>query len=323
MRKIIVVGSLNMDLVALAPRIPGVGETLTGTGYFTNPGGKGANQAHAAAMLGGAVGMIGKVGDDDFGARLRESLAAAGCDTQDVTVTDAHTGIAVITVSDAGKNSIVVVPGANGRFGVADVEAADHRLAQAGVLLLQLETPPATVQAAAARAKAHGALVILDPAPAPRTPLSADLLAQIDVITPNEIEAAQLTGLSAAVVLSKSDAEAAARLLLAHVPTVILKLGERGCLLARRDGGETWIPAPLVRAVDSTAAGDCFNGALAVALAEGRDLIEACDFAVGAAALSVTRMGAQASMPSRDELAQFLARDGMASGPEGENDIGH
>lgn len=315
MPKIVVAGSLNMDLVALAPRIPGVGETLTGTGYFTNPGGKGANQAYAAAMLGGDVGMIGKIGADDFGASLSASLSDAGCDTTWVSSTDAHTGIAVITVSDAGKNSIVVVPGANGQFGVADIENADAALASAEILLLQLESPLATVQAAATRAKAHGALVILDPAPAPRTPLSADLLAQVDILTPNEVEAAQLSG-RPSTALTEADAIAAARHLLTHVPHVILKLGERGCLLAGRDA-ETWIPAPLVRAVDSTAAGDCFNGALAVALAEGRDLVEACRFAVSAAALSVTRMGAQASMPSRAELADFLALDGLSPNATG------
>lgn len=319
MGAIVVAGSLNMDLVALAPRIPGVGETLTGTGYFTNPGGKGANQACAAAMLGGAVSMIGKVGADDFGVRLRENLDRAGCDTQDVTAAEAHTGIAMITVSDAGRNSIVVVPGANGRFEVADLEAADATLAAASILLLQLESPLATVAAAAARARAQGALVILDPAPAPRTPLSADLLAQVDVITPNEVEAAQLTGRSGTLT-TPDEALAAARDLLAHVPAVILKLGERGCLLANRDG-ETWIPAPLVRALDSTAAGDCFNGALAVALAEGRDLAEACRFAVSAAALSVTRMGAQAAMPSREELVEFLAGNGLQPAPKVGNDI--
>ncbi|TPG20968.1 ribokinase [Sphingomonas koreensis] len=305
MRQIAVVGSLNMDLVAVAPRIPGVGETLTGSSYLKTPGGKGANQAFAAALLGGSVSMIGKLGSDDFGTQLRDSLTRAGCNTECVSATTTHTGVAVIIVSDAGKNCIVVVPGANGEFHVEDVAASSKKLIAADYLLLQLETPIASVVAAAAEAKSHGATVILDPAPAPRTPLPAALLANVDILTPNEVEAAQLTGRGSSP-LTDAEASAAAKDLLAQgIPCVVLKLGSRGCLLATPQI-ETWVAAPSVAAIDSTAAGDCFNGALAVALAEGYNLVDACRFAVSAASLSVTRLGAQASIPTREQLAEFI-----------------
>ncbi|WP_217430770.1 ribokinase [Sphingomonas bacterium] len=194
MRRIAVVGSLNMDLVAIAPRIPGVGETLTGSQYLKTPGGKGANQAYAAARLGGDVAMVGKVGVDEFGLQLRRTLRAAGCNTDRLFVSKAHTGVAVIIVSDAGKNCIVVVPGANGDLDVGDVEAASDILAGADIVLLQLETPMPSVIAAAKFAKSRGATVILDPAPVPIDPLPDELLANVDIVTPNEVEAAQLAG---------------------------------------------------------------------------------------------------------------------------------
>ncbi|MDT7531611.1 ribokinase [Sphingopyxis sp. SE2] len=312
MRKIVVAGSLNMDLVAVAPRIPVVGETLTGSEFLTNAGGKGANQAFAAARLGGHVSMIGKVGSDDFGAQLVNGLREAGCDVSGIAVAPGHSGIAVIVVSQDGKNSIVVVPGANAQFDAAQVEASEPALAGAAILLLQLETPLPTIIAAARLAKSHGATVILDPAPAPEQPLPPELLANVDIITPNEVEAAHLTGRSPDRA-SDSDTTATAREIQElGVPNVVLKLGERGCLLMQ-DGVELRISAPAVRAVDSTAAGDCFNAALAVALAEGRALGEACHAATRAASLSVTRLGAQASMPSREELEEFLGSGDAAS----------
>jgi len=302
---IVVIGSLNMDIVAIAPRLPRPGETILGTQFMKVAGGKGANQAYAAAMLGGNVAMIGRVGDDEHGRQLTNGLAAVGCDVSSVRSLDVATGVAVIVVGAAGQNSIVVVPGANGSYQPSEFQADQHRLADAKLVMLQLEIPLATVTAAARAAKSYGATVILDPAPAPAT-LAPELIGDVDILTPNESEAVRLTG-GVAQELSLDEARATASQLLATgAKTVIIKLGSRGCLLARREE-RSLIPAPRVEAVDTTGAGDVFNGAFAVAHSEGASLTEACRFAVRAASLAVTRHGAQSSVPNRAELTTFYA----------------
>jgi ribokinase len=295
-----------MDIVAVASRLPHVGETLTGAQLLHEPGGKGANQAYAAATLGGDVAILGCVGSDDYGARLRANLEAVGCDVAALRTTEGSSGAAVILVAKSGDNCIVVVPGANYRYAPEDARADSRTLVGAQFALLQLETPMETVVAAAHAAKTLGARVILDPAPAPGV-LPSELLRNVDVLTPNETEAAQLVG-KAAGALSQEEARSIAQTLRESGPrTVILKLGAQGCLMV--DGEETiLIPTPRVEAVDTTAAGDVFNAALAVACSEGATLIEACRFAVNAAALSVTRFGAQRSVPSRMELDSFMGR---------------
>jgi ribokinase len=305
MSRIVVIGSLNMDIVAVSPRLPEAGETLIGTHYFTAPGGKGANQAYAAALLGGDVAMIGRVGADDHGRQMLADLTAAGCNVSAVQSVDGPSGVAIILVAHSAQNSIVVIPGANQRYLPADLVVDDGCLVNAQFALLQLEIPFQTVKAAAQAAARHGARVILDPAPAP-TSLPLELLRHVDILTPNEKEAAQLVG-SASGDITLDEARAICSVLRSTgVKIVIIKLGARGCLLAQADE-TTWIAAPTVDAVDTTAAGDVFNGALAVACSEGANLVEACRFAVGAAALSVTRLGAQRSMPTREELNAFAS----------------
>lgn len=282
MAKVVVAGSLNMDVVAIAPRIPAAGETILGSKFFTSPGGKGANQAYAAAKLGGSVAMVGRVGADEFGREMRANLERVGCDVASVRIAPGASGVALISVAESGENSIVVVPGANYLLGPDDVDGVFDGCA---VALLQLETPIETVIAAARFAKQRNARVILDPAPAPESGLPRELVESVDILTPNETEAAIL-----------------ADLLEARPPkTVILKLGERGCEV-RRGGTSTFIPAIRVNAVDTTAAGDVFNAAVAVALSEGAEIEAACRFAVKAAAVSVTRLGAQSSAPLRSEV---------------------
>jgi ribokinase len=300
MTAIVVIGSLNMDLVAVVPRLPGAGETLLGSKYFTAHGGKGANQAYAAAKLGGRVAMLGRVGSDEHGRQMRANLAAVGCDVAGVESVDGASGVAMICVAESGQNNIVVVPGANHRYLPDDLHRDEARLSEARFVLLQLETPIETVLAAAKLAKRHGAEVILDPAPAlPNLP--PDLFRQIDVLTPNESEASQLLG-GYAGDLRMDEATTIARKLQSLGPrTVIIKMGPQGCLLAE-GSRTTQIPAPQVKVVDTTAAGDIFNAALAVARAEGASLKNACEFAVRAAALSVTRFGAQPSVPGRAEV---------------------
>jgi ribokinase len=307
--KVVIVGSLNMDLVACASRIPVEGETITGHTFFDAPGGKGANQAYAVARLGGQAAMIGRVGSDDFGRRMRENLQQVGCDvTQLKTIRECASGIALIFVADNGHNSIVIVPGANSRLTPEDVEAAEGYLRGAAWLLLQLENPLPTVIAAARVARRAGARVILDPAPAPPQSLPEELLTLVDILTPNETEAAILAGLKPGRLDAAHAGEIAANLRARGAKTVIVKLGDQGCLLAQ-EGTTQMLPAPKVKAMDTTAAGDVFNAGLGVALAEGADLPEACRFANGCAALSVTRIGTQVATPSRAEVDAFLVRE--------------
>lgn len=295
---IVVVGSLNMDLVVRSPRHPQPGETLLGTEFHTFPGGKGANQAVAAARLGGQVKLIGRVGADAFGDALLETCSQDGVDTRHVEqLQDAPTGIAQITVDDAGQNTIVVVPGANGKLSPPDLEAAEPAFEGASVVVIQLEIPLLTVTYAADLARRHGARVVLNPAPA--QPLSATCLEQVDVLIPNQSEAALLTGCALA-------GDAARRLIASGVRSVIVTMGEGGVLIAEGETA-THLPAHRVSVVDTTAAGDAFVGAFAVALAEGRTVREAAAWGNAAGALAVTRAGAQPSLPARADLERFLA----------------
>jgi ribokinase len=302
---VVVVGSLNMDFVVRVAELPRGGETVAGREFQTLPGGKGANQAYAVARLGGRataarrVRMVGCVGRDAHGEQLVASLRSAGVETGRVRVTEeAATGVALIVVAEGGQNQIVVAAGANERLRPDEVTDALTDIG-ASHLLLQLETPVETVTAAARQAKARGMNVILDPAPA--RPLKASLLESVDILTPNESEALALAGLGGDEI-ALADAPAVARHLLALGPRrVILKLGGKGAYVCG-EGVDRHFPARRVKAVDATAAGDCFNGALAVALSEGMSIEEAVEFAVVAAAITVTRMGAQSSIPDRAEV---------------------
>jgi ribokinase len=296
---IVVVGSLNMDFVAQVDSLPVPGETVLGSGFRTIPGGKGANQACAAGRLGGRVRMVGRVGDDVFGGQLRESLQNSGVDVGAVRSTDATpSGVALIFVDARGENQIVVAAGANGCLTPSDVETALAG-ADGGYLLIQLETPLDTVASAAALGKRHGLTVILDPAPARALP--AAILECVDILTPNESEALILLGRREAAMSLEQAPEVARALRDLGVGMAILKLGENGAFLSSASA-HGHFAAPRVDAVDATAAGDTFNGALAVALAEGRSVDDAITFANTAAALSVTRFGAQASIPSRADV---------------------
>ncbi|MFC8129274.1 ribokinase [Streptomyces sp. NPDC057302] len=293
MTHIAVLGSTNMDLVAYVAKAPQRGETVTGREFRTLPGGKGANQAVAAARAGAdAVSMIGAVGADAFGTQLRAALDHSGVDTDLLrTVDTAATGTAHIVVDDEGGNAIVVIPGANATL-TALAPGDEGLIASADALLLQLEIPVEGVLAAAQAARRHGVRTILTPAPA--QPLGSELLDSIDLLVPNEHEAAALTGLT--------DPEAAARSLLSQVPEVVVTLGARGSLYAARGAEPVLVEAPHVTAVDTTGAGDTFVGTLAVALAEGGSVPDALAWASSAAALSVQRPGASSSMPFRAEI---------------------
>jgi len=299
---IVVFGSINMDLVARVPRLPAPGETLTGHGFFTAPGGKGANQAVACARLGAATRMIGRVGDDVFGGELRGSLQGYGVDITGVAVhPGAASGVAVITVDDAAENEIIVVPGANGVVGREDLVRLAAALDGARVLLLQLEVPLDAVVAAAEMGRRRGVTVILDPAPA--RPLPEALYAAVDILTPNESEAAALVGFPlddpGAIV------RASQTLLTRGAHSVIVKLGGKGVCWS--DGLESvHFPAFPVEAVDSVGAGDAFNGGLAVGLSDGLDMAAAIRWGLAAGALSVMKSGAQPSMPDRAAVEILL-----------------
>ena len=304
---IVVVGSLNMDFVVRVRELPAPGETVLGSNFQMFPGGKGGNQAVAAARLGGQsveVRMIGRVGYDLFADHLKASLAAAGVDVTAVHATKKQaTGVALISVDRAGQNSIVVASGANGELAAADVEAMRPVFRGARLALFQLETPLDTVALALALARQEGLTTILDPAPA--QPLSPELLAQVDILTPNETEALGLLGRPPARVSPVEAVEMAAALRRMGPKTVIVKLGDQGCL-AHVGTAPAHVAGFAVEVRDTTAAGDTFNAALAVSLAEGAPIAHALRFANAAAAISVTRAGAQASAPSRREVDAFL-----------------
>ncbi len=296
---IVIVGSLNMDLVVRVGGLPQPGQTVSGSEFKMLPGGKGANQAYTVARLGGRGALIGCVGDDLYAEQLRASLQSAGVNLHGVRViAEASTGVALITVEQSGQNQIVIAGGANHCLQPGEVVAA-LAASDARYLLLQLESPLATVEAAATAAQAKGMTVVLDPAPA--QPLPSSLLGAIDILTPNESEALTLLGLDGNAIELAQAAEIAQRLLLLGPRRIILKLGEKGVWLADREQARHF-PTQRVDALDTTAAGDCFNGALAVALAEGKTIEQAIAFANCAAALSVTRFGAQASIPTRAEV---------------------
>lgn len=303
-----VVGSLNMDFVVTVPRLPAPGETVLGRDFQMIPGGKGANQACAAGKL--AAGsvltrMAGRVGYDLFADHLKASLAAAGVDVSAVHATKSQpTGVALIWVEESGQNAIVVASGANHAFHASEVEALRPVFRGAALALFQLETPLRTVEAALAVAREEGARTMLDPAPA--RPLARELLERVDLLTPNESEACLLLGRAPGRLTFEEAPEVAAALLAMGPRAVILKLGELGCYFADAERSLA-SPGFAVEARDTTAAGDTFNGALAVALAEGMALERALEFANAAAALSVTRLGAQASIPTRAEVNAFLA----------------
>ncbi|MEU8888203.1 ribokinase [Streptomyces sp. NPDC048442] len=290
---IVVLGSTNMDLVAYVAKAPAGGETVTGREFRTVPGGKGANQAVAAVRAGGEVTMIGAVGNDDFGTRIRSALEHSGIDTDSLRTAEGPSGTAHIVVDDNGGNSIVVIPGANGL--VTELAPGDEAvITSAYALLLQLELPLSAVTAAAQAARRHGVRTILTPAPAAAMP--PGLLAATDLLVPNEHEAAALTGLH--------DPLLAARALLDDVPEVVVTLGAAGSAYVSRGAPDpVFVPAvPAEPVLDTTGAGDTFVGALAVALGEGKPMPEAMRWASAAAALSVQRHGASTSMPYRQEI---------------------
>lgn len=303
---IVVVGSLNQDLVVPVARFPAPGETVLGGDYARHPGGKGANQAVAAARAGGRVAMVGRVGEDAFGHALRAALRAAGVDDGGVRTTpERTTGVAFITVDATAQNTIVVASGANAALTPDDLDP--HAFRGASVLLLQLEVPLATVLAAARAGRAAGARVVLNLAPA--RPLGPDELADVDVLVVNETEAALLTGLDGAAVAH--DPAAALQALTDLVPAAVVTLGADGAAW-RADGVAGRVPGHRVAAIDTTAAGDAFVGALAVRLGAGAELAEAVAYANAAGALATTRAGAQTSLATASEIEELLA----SSGPE-------
>jgi ribokinase len=302
-KPIVVVGSINLDLVASTDRIPQVGETVIGRTFTTFFGGKGANQAVAVARLGYPVSMVGNVGNDVFGAQLRNGLAEAGVNTEYVGTVEGSSGTALIITGPNGENSIVVVPGSNAQLTPKSLERATPVLKQAGFILVQLEIPLETVEYLAEYAERHDIPLMLDPAPARELPVS--LLRRVSWLTPNETETREL-------LKSNFDEDdqasyaAADQLLSRGVKNVVLKLGSRGCVIAQGSQAHQNIPAFSVNAVDTTAAGDAFNAGFAVGLISGYSAFESGVFASAVAGLSVTRPGAQPSMPRGDEVEKFL-----------------
>ncbi len=303
-KRIVVVGSINLDLVAATQRIPLRGETVAGTSFRTFSGGKGANQAVAAARLGGAVSLIGKVGQDAFGTQLRDSLGESGVKTDAIGIVPGSSGVALITTDATGDNAITIVAGANAQLARGDLDANLDLIRSAGILLTQLEIPLETVEYLALIAVREKIPLVLDPAPARGLPSS--LLECVEWLTPNETETCSLLGRPAQELSEDELEDVANTLLRCGCKNVILKLGSRGCYLALADGTRRLLPAYNVRALDTTAAGDAFNGALAVALLAGKDPVSSASWASAVAAISVTRHGAQPSMPTPPEVEAFL-----------------
>ncbi|MBJ9974307.1 ribokinase [Pseudomonas sp. S75] len=298
--KVVVVGSLNMDLVARAERLPRGGETVAGNGFFTAPGGKGANQAVAAARLGASVAMVGNVGGDAYGEQLLQGLRDEGIDCQAVGVcAGVSSGLALIVVDASSQNAIVIIPGGNGQLDIDAVQRFDALLEQAEVIVCQLEVPPATVAWTLARGRELGKTVILNPAPATGQ-LPVDWFAHIDYLIPNESEAQTLTGI--AVTDQPTARRAGEHLCALGARNVIVTLGAEGALLVSAHGSRHF-PASQVHAVDTTAAGDTFVGGFAAGLAGGLEALDAIVLGQRAAAISVTRAGAQPSIPRLTELA--------------------
>ena len=302
--KIVVVGSINTDMIVKVPRIPKPGETILGGKFSTAAGGKGANQAVAAARAGGDVTFIARVGNDMFGKQALEDFESNNINAKYIKTDNAEpSGVALIFVDEKGENSIAVASGANARLSHRDVTEAEEVIKSADILLMQLETPMESVKRAAKIAKEAGVKVILNPAPA--CPLDNTLLSTLYVITPNESEAELLTDIS---VTDFPSAEKAAFILLDRgVEVAIITMGSKGALIKTRELTKI-VPGFKVNAVDSTAAGDVFNGSLVVAMAEGKTLEETVQFANAAAALSVTKLGAQPSAPKRIEIERMLLK---------------
>lgn len=301
MARVVVVGSANMDMVVRAPRIPRPGETVVGSQFVMVPGGKGANQAVAAARLGAHVTFVARVGNDLFGDHNLDGYQQEGIDCQFIVRDEeAPSGIALIAVDAQGQNAIVVAPGANMCLTPEDVQRAEEAIAKADVVLAQLEVPIPTVVRTAELAHRYSKRMILNPAPAPSHPLPEELLRHVDILTPNETEAQSICKAP-----DYSSPEAMGQALRAlGVPVVIITLGGEGALV-QDESGPRRLPAYPVQAIDTTAAGDAFAGALAVALAEGKGVEQAVQFAQRAAAISVTRLGAQPSLPYRAEVETF------------------
>ena len=301
-KPIVIIGSINMDLVCRTPHMPVGGETILGSDFVTIPGGKGANQAVAAARLGGDVHMIGRVGDDDFGKRLLAGLATNGVNIDRVPITPkTASGIAMILVDSAGQNSIVVAPGANAKVTTKDIDAAKDLIASAAAVVMQLEIPLPVVKHTMAMCKKLGVYTIIDPAPAvPKLPKE---LFAADIFTPNESEAAILLGLDSP---KHESAMIAADLLRRGAKSVVLKQGKHGALWFDKTGPIASAKAFKVKVIDTTAAGDSFTGALAVARAEGMPADQAIRFACAAGAVCVTGFGAQPSLPTRKQVNRLL-----------------
>jgi ribokinase len=296
-KTVLVVGSLNMDMVVRAARHPQAGETILGTAFNTYPGGKGANQAVAAARLGADVAMIGKVGSDAFGSELAQIASDEGINTDWISCEpNQSSGVALITVSESGQNTIVVVPGANAYLTPTDLDSAQSAFEEAALLVMQLESPLETIQHAAELAQRNNIPVLLNPAPAQPMPL--ELLRQVDILIPNQHELLLISG--------KAEVDSAIDTLLGlGVKQLLVTLGEEGVLLVSHNQ-KLHIPAFRVTAIDTVAAGDAFVGALAVGLTRGLSLQDAAQFASAAAAISVTRSGAQPSLPTQIEVENFL-----------------
>lgn len=300
MSKIVVIGSLNMDLAITTPRVPAIGETILGDGFITVPGGKGANQAVAAAKLGGDVTMIGCVGNDIFGQNLLENLALNGVNTKNIKMLQGSpTGVAVIIIND-GNNCIIVDPGANARLRTQDIEKMEKLIRNSSIIIVQLEIPLETVECAVNLARKHNVKVLLNPAPAVK--LSDELLGMVDILTPNESECEILTGIS---IKSVEDAKSAVKYLLQKgIKTVVATLGGNGVVY---NCGSELIHKPVskVSVIDTTAAGDAFSGALAVAVSKEENISDAINFANAVGTLTVTKKGAQTSLPSIKEVREY------------------
>jgi ribokinase len=306
-KPIVVMGSVNFDLVATAERVPLPGETLTGIDFATFHGGKGANQAVAVARLGYPVSMIAKVGDDDFGPGLKQALRKAGVDVRAVEIVKGSSGVALINIGRDGQNNIVAVPGANGKVSGRDVRKNAGLLQKAGMILAQLEIPLDAMEALAGFARKNNIPLMLDPAPARELP--ADLMRSTTWITPNESETRVLCGLAHNEPVTPATSSRCADLLMARGPkNVVIKMGVQGAYIATADGIREMARAFQVEVVDTTAAGDAFNAGFAVSLLSGKGPLEAARFAAAVAAISVTRKGAQPSMPTRREVEEFLKR---------------
>jgi ribokinase len=309
--KIVVIGSINMDLVCRTPKMPRPGETILGSDLITIPGGKGANQAVAAAKLGGDVHMIARVGDDDFGQRLLNGLQQHSVNTLHVTVTEGvSSGCAMIMVDRHGENSIVVAPGANHHLTPKDIDAAEKTIRSASVVVMQLEIPLETVRHVIAMCQRYGIYTILDPAPAPPKSLPRPIFG-VDLFTPNQSEAEQILGQIARSRSSRKKAvdpkQLGSALLEKGAKTVVLKMGGKGAMIVGRDEQIETVRPFKIKVVDTTAAGDAFTGALAVAHAQGLPLKQAVRFANAAGAICCQVFGAQPSLPFRKDVEALLA----------------